>query len=290
MHAIVTGATGCLGRAVVSRLLSDGYHVLALARDPALVPEHNNLKVMKSDLAAAASLNGLPAKTDVVIHLAQSRRYRDFPAAANDIFDINVASTMQLADYAAKAGASSFIYTSTGTVYVPNTEPILESDPTTPASFYAASKLAAENLVRAYASEFTVFIPRLFYLYGPGQTGFLISVLADRIRKGAPVSLHGDEGIALCPTFSGDVAVVISQALEQSWQGLMNVADPHIVTLRELSDTIGTVVGRKPEFVANPDEKPIDLIPNLQQLEKNFDVSAFTELAEGLRLTFATNA
>src|SRR5206468_7571481 len=39
---------------------------------------------------------GLPSSIDAVVHLAQSRRYREFPAGAEDVFALNVRATFEL--------------------------------------------------------------------------------------------------------------------------------------------------------------------------------------------------
>ena len=89
MRIAVTGAAGFTGRRVVALLAEQGHEVIAVGRSAAgQVPgaaEH-----VEQDLAAP--LGDLPAQVDSVVHLAQSRRYREWPAGATDVFEVNAAA------------------------------------------------------------------------------------------------------------------------------------------------------------------------------------------------------
>jgi nucleoside-diphosphate-sugar epimerase len=52
------------------------------------------------DLSSAWSEDKLPSSCDVIIHLAQSPHFRDFPNSALDVFKINIESPARLLDYA----------------------------------------------------------------------------------------------------------------------------------------------------------------------------------------------
>ena len=90
-RVLLTGATGFLGTRLAARLQAD-HEVWALTRTkPAATGKVNWLV---QDLAADRWTAELPARIDAVIHLAQSADYRNFPAAANEIFAVSAATTM----------------------------------------------------------------------------------------------------------------------------------------------------------------------------------------------------
>ena len=60
-----------------------------------------------------------PDAADAVIHLAQSRSYRRFPADSGEMFTVNVAMTMLLLEWAARSGVKQFCLVSSGAVYEP---------------------------------------------------------------------------------------------------------------------------------------------------------------------------
>lgn len=114
---LVTGVTGHLGCRALD-MLCPGNEVHALVRAiPASV--RHGVSYHTVDLSAEWSTDTLPSRIDAVVHLAQSRRFREFPEQSVETFRINVASTATLLDYAWRAGATRFILASTGGLYSP---------------------------------------------------------------------------------------------------------------------------------------------------------------------------
>jgi nucleoside-diphosphate-sugar epimerase len=287
MHVVLTGANGVIGRPLLKRFAEEGHEVVAVFRPggtPAHVPP--NVVPVEIDLTGQLPVQRLPAKIDAVAHFAQCRQYRDFPASAQDVFHINTALAVALADYAYRSGARQFLYASTGSVYRPSRQPLDETAETAPASFYAISKYASELLIRSYANLFRVLIPRFFYVYGPGEKDRLFSNLAANIIAKRPVTLDGVDGIELTPLFSDDCAHILYQAMAGGLSGILNVGHPERVTLRQLAITIGQVVGIEPRFEQKSRDKPPSLIPALGRLAAFADLNAFLRLPDGLRRTF----
>ena len=182
---VVIGAGSLLGRHLVP-LLAETCDVEAFDR-------------RTLDLSGPLDIAALPHKADAVIYLAQSNRYREFPVGADDVFRINTAQPLALLDYARRAGASNFVYASTGGVYGAGGSQLSEDAPTPPPGqslgFYPASKLAAELLAKAYEPYFNVALLRYFFIFGPGQkAGMLIPRIIDSVRGGKEISLQGADG------------------------------------------------------------------------------------------------
>ena len=75
MHALVAGATGFIGGALVRRLLDDGAEVRALVRDSAgraLPTDHPRLRLHEGDVLAPDSLQGAGDEIDVAYYLVHS--------------------------------------------------------------------------------------------------------------------------------------------------------------------------------------------------------------------------
>ena len=288
MRILLTGASGCLGHALVPRLAADGHEVIAVA-SPGRAAITGAADTIGVDLSAPFDTCQLPPTCDVVVHAAQSRRYREFPEAAEHVVQINAVAAHTLARYALGAGAKQFIYLSTGSVYVPQPNPIDEQGDVAPATLYAASKLAGEALIAPYASHLALLVLRLFYMYGPQQQRMLVTLLAESISQGKAVTLQGKDGIRLTPTFSGDVAAMCAQSIAESWQGTMNVSSPHVASLRELATEIGRVVGKDPVFEQRAGSAPAPVIPDITKLGTFYDMSSTTGLPAGLRQTFETD-
>ena len=83
MKILVTGASGLVGSALVTRLLAEGYHVVALARRLDLLPRHPRLHRIAGDLSVRttpahwlAALRGVDAVVNAVGIFRQTARQR----------------------------------------------------------------------------------------------------------------------------------------------------------------------------------------------------------------------
>ncbi len=286
MKVLLTGATGCVGSALADQLAGQGHEVVCLSRSP--LPSAD-CQFLHTELSQPIDPSKLPAQIDAVFHLAQSRDFRQFPSKAAATFAINVATTQALLDYAIRAGAQYFCYASTGSVYRPAKQRVSEEAELNADNFYVASKRAAEIIAHPYngLEGLQVFLPRLFYVYGPRQTGMLTNALAQRIRDGRPITLAGPEGIALAPTYSADVAAMLMQGLVQGWTGIMNLANPDIVGLKDYAHAIGQAIGQVPSFEVL-DEAPRSVVPDVGLLASRYDFGRMTPLDQGLASMFAT--
>jgi nucleoside-diphosphate-sugar epimerase len=235
------------------------------------------------DLGLDLRREAFPQHVDAVMHLAQSRHYRDFPERAGELYAINTGATARLLEYAAEVGAKRFVLASTGTVYEPYAGRLAEDMPVAPTSFYSATKLAAEALMQGWRSRFAVCALRLFFPYGPGQKGRLIPRLVEQMRAHRAVTLDGSgDGLVLVPTFVDDIAAVFEAALADDWDGIVNVAAPQAVSLRELASAIGRAIRVEPRFEHTGITDAPRVVPELRRLSERFDLSRFRPLEVGL--------
>lgn len=277
MRILVTGAAGFVGGHLVRRL-GRGHEVFALAKSGQPRGRTDGVSWVEQNLAEPLDYARLPRPVDVVIHLAQSRFYKDFPGQARDIFAVNVGGTFNLLEYAMTVGAARFILASTGGVYGYSYEKFVETDPVSPLNFYLSSKHIAELLVGNYQQFFDTTVLRLFFVYGAGQKPvMLIPRLVRSVLAGRPVTLQGHEGIHLNPVHVSDVVGALERALKLEGNHLINVAGPQVLSLREICRVIGTQVGREPVFTTLDDQKSGYLIG---------DITKMKELLGGPRVPF----
>lgn len=282
---LVTGATGFVGRYLIQRLAAD-HDVVALSRRE--IPEFTRFGVQSvcTDFGAPVDLSAiLPAKgVDRIIHLAQSDGYRDFPGSAMDMFQVNVASTAALLDYAVKTGVKGFVLASTGSVYEPYAGPMDEGQAQSPDSHYARTKLAAELLTHSYATHLSVCALRLFFPYGPQQVGRLVPNLAQRVQAGDTVFLDGNEGgMVFTPTHIDDVVTVLCTAAKNGWHGTVNVAAPEALSIRDVAQTIGRIVGRTPVFERTGRAGQLTIVPPIGVLQGLMPKFQFRSFDDGAR-------
>lgn len=253
---LLTGATGLLGGELLGRLIArHEVHVIGRREPASAVP---GVHYHRIDLATDWSTRRLPARVDRVIHLAQSTHFRDVPAQALDVFQVNVATTAKLLDYSLRAGARQFLYASSGGVYGAGNQAFHENSPIVPPGqlgYYLGSKLSGEVLVQSYVPHLQALVLRFFFIYGPGQNrGMLIPRLIDNVRAGRPVLLQGSEGIRINPIHVSDAAQAVVRAIETAGSATFNVAGSQIASIRTIAEMIGAIVGKAPVYEASSGE------------------------------------
>jgi UDP-glucose 4-epimerase len=281
---VVTGGTGLLGRAVLERLAGTE-DVVALHRPGTAPPAIEGVCWIVQDLAAPLR-EDLPGRIDALLHLAQSRRHREFPDGALDTFAINAMATVRLLDWCRRAGAARFLYASSGAVYGPGPEPHREDDPLAPASFYGESKLAGERAALAFAGCFDVAVLRFFFVYGPAQdAGAFLPGVAARVRDGRPIALHGPDGMRCNPIHVAEAAAAVLAARAVAGGGTFNVGGPEVVSLRTLGERVGALLGIAPRF-AEQESAGGDLVADIARMRERL-LAPRIGVAEGLERTLS---
>ena len=176
--AIVTGATGFLGNALVKELTENETFVYALCRrDSKRLSRLSNIKnieVIEIDLlnkSAAAKIND----ADVFYHLAWEGKRNNFDEQFK-----NVEMTSNCLKMAAELRCKRFICTGSQAEYGSTDELITEETRTNPTTAYGACKVAAYYLAAYYAKQLNIDLTwvRVFSVYGPNDnSNTLISSL-----------------------------------------------------------------------------------------------------------------
>ncbi|HMK47767.1 MAG TPA: NAD-dependent epimerase/dehydratase family protein [Methanocella sp.] len=183
---LITGAKGFVGRYLTDALLMEGAEIIGLSVEGD-TPGKNDIKWMVGDIAKAASLDGICKDVDLVYHLAAISNVDASIRNPLRTIETNTMGTANLLEEARKSGVKKFVYVSSAHVYgVPQYLPIDEKHPLVPREAYAASKIAAENIVQAYGNSYGIkhAILRPFNMFGPGQdTSFLIPGVIDQALK-----------------------------------------------------------------------------------------------------------
>jgi nucleoside-diphosphate-sugar epimerase len=116
---------------------------------------------------------------------------------------------------------------------------------------YAATKVAAENLLQPYSIFFQVVIARLFTVYGPGQRQMLIANIIERVRYGQEISLASGVGLYLTPIFIDDVVGALARLATAPLPrqvNILNVACNEVLSLAEIVNEIGRQLNKSPEI------------------------------------------
>jgi UDP-glucose 4-epimerase len=275
---LLTGATGFLGRALLPILAQRG-EVVALHRPGSEPPGADGVRWIAQDLTAPLS-DELPDRIDAVLHLAQSRRYREFPDGALDMMAINAMATTRLLDYCRRTGGATFVFASTGAVSGPGAKPIQESDPPAPPNFYAVSKRAGEQAVEQYRSILRALSLRYFFVYGPGQQGMTMPGIMGRVAGGHDVQLAGKDGISINPIYVDDAARATAAALDLADSATVNIAGPETVTIRQIAEYFGRELRVAPRFATGSAQR--DFVASIERMGQLLQAPV-TSPSEGVR-------
>lgn len=112
--AYVTGGTGCVGRNIISHLITDGWHVIAAVRRSSRAERLAGLPIelKRVDLCDPAEVeSSIPMGVDAVFHPAANVSHWQLEAEQQR--RDNILATRHLARAALRRGAGRFIFTST---------------------------------------------------------------------------------------------------------------------------------------------------------------------------------
>lgn len=271
MRALVTGGAGFVGTTLSEQLLANGDEVVALdAMRPYYETSIKRSHVAELDGRAGyrfvegdllhVDLDELLDGIDTVFHLAAQPGVRASWAAGFDQYvqDNLLATQRVLEALHRRADPARLIYASSSSIYGDHVEgESSETDVPRPHSPYGVTKLAAEHLCDTYAANFGVptVMLRYFTVYGPRQRPDMgMHRLVTAGITGGSFPLFGDGSQVRSFTFVGDVARATRAAADATVPSgsIINVAGSESITMIELIDLIGELVGTE----LNIDRKP----------------------------------
>ncbi len=190
---LLTGATGFIGRALLSELVSNDINIIASVRQKTPCIPENVKQYIISDLSEDTDWGTALRDIDMVIHTAA--RVHVMKEQTNNPLDqfrkVNTEATISLARQSAKAGVKRFIFLSSIKVNGEQTnknQAFTAHDKLIPNDPYGLSKYEAEQGLLKLADEtgMEVVIIRLPMVYGPGVKGNF-QVLMKWVRKQWPL-------------------------------------------------------------------------------------------------------
>ncbi len=300
----MTGGCGFIGSRLIRTLRRRGGHSIRVLDDLSVGTREalEEASGGEAELVVGSILDQDAARqacrgVDAVIHLAASAGVRQ--SVEDPIRDhrINSLGTLRMLEAARRAGATRFVFASSGAALGACEPPIHERLAARPLTPYGAGKLAAEGYCCAYHGTFgldTVCL-RFGNVYGPGS-GHKTSAVAKFIRlalAGEPIEVFGDGTQTRDFVYVEDLVDAVLRAATTDRIGgeVFQIATSRETSVLELVETLRSVLAER--GVAEPRTRHGELpqgdtprnFADTSKARERLGWRAQTDLAEGLGRT-----
>lgn len=306
-RVLVTGAAGFIGSHLVEALARRGDEVVGIDNFdpfyPRAMKERNlretgrlpGFRFHEQDILDVAGLQRHLTPETVIVHLAARAGVRPSLADPVGYAQANVTGTAAVLEAARRVGVSRIAFGSSSSVYgdstpVPFREDAVAVEPVSP---YAATKRAAELLLRAVAPiyGFRSAALRFFTVYGPRQRPDLaIHAFARRMVDGEVITLFGDGTQARDYTYCDDITAGVVAAIDWTATApigmeLFNLGGNRSVSTGDMVAEIARALGIEPRVQWGP-MQPGDVQRTAADLTRSGAVLGYTPktpFPEGIR-------
>jgi len=292
---LVTGGAGFIGSHLANALLANG-HAVTVLDDLSTGHRHNlplRARLVVGDIQDAPLVGRLMEEADGCFHLAAiasvQRSVEDWAGTHR----VNLTGTINILD-AARARRVPVVYASSAATYGEQVQfPIRETAPRAPTTAYGADKLGCE-LHAAVAGGFGVPTAglRFFNVYGPRQDpkspySGVISIFADRLARGLPITIFGDGNQVRDFVYVSDVVrhLVEAMRIASPQAPVFNVCTGKPTSIQALAGTLRDLLGA-PADIQWADARPGDIRASLgcpKAATAALGVAATVSIEDGLR-------
>lgn len=292
-----------------------------------------DFEIVRADIRDADALTAQVRTADAVVHLAAETGTGQSMYRIAHYYDVNVRATAMLLEALAATGpeAKSLVIASSRSIYgegayttadgrlvVPDPRRVEdlaagrfepagpggerlelratpEEAPTKPASMYAATKLAMEDMCRVFSDSYGARVAALRFqnVYGAGQsltnpyTGVL-STFSTRMRLDKPIDLFEDGEVSRDFVHVDDVTRSIGLALQAGIKGYraLNVGSGEATPIRRMAELMKQILGSSSEVAVTGNFRAGDIrhcYADLSRVRQELGFEPAISLEDGLR-------
>lgn len=260
-RVLVTGGAGCIGLEVVKELVRRGVPVFLfdlpeqIARVEKYIPKEAD--IYYGSVLDMCSIRDAMAGCDGIIHLGAYLGVRRTETNRLRCIEININGTRNVLECAVQHRVKKIVFASSSEVYgEPFENPITEKTPVFGKTVYAITKLAGEELCKAYAQRYPFLkytVLRYFNTYGPFQIAqFVIPKFIRNVMSGKSPIIYGNGKQKRSYCYVSDTAWATVEALmngraDGETINIGNSKEP--LSLKQLANVVISACGREGELV-----------------------------------------
>jgi len=311
MKVLITGGAGFLGSHLAGAFLARGAEVVVM--DPSVPSKLAHLAGQpgfshyRDTVLDRAAVDALVCRCDLVYHLAAVVGVEHYVTDPLRVLEVNIDGTRNVLAACARYDRW-MVFSSTSEVYgVSQALPFREDGPRVlgPTSCdrwsYSTSKAVGEHFCFARRKmSRPPTIVRYFNVYGPrldtDEHGRVLAIWLGQLRRGEPLTVHGDGSQTRCLTYVDDAirATVAAGVLSAAAGGIFNIGNDREVSMLELVEAVREAWGEPTspiKFVPHAEvygrsyEDIPRRVPDVTRMRDILGVTADVSLADGLRRT-----
>ena len=259
MNVLVTGGAGFIGSHLVQRLVQDKHKVIVI--DNLLrgnkIPTHVQelITFIEGDVRDLRVVMNAMEDVDVVYHFAAVLGVdvvADFPV---ETMDVEVIGTRNIIEAMHKHGVKQLFYASTSGIYSHSAivkTSLSEEVLVDPRTSYAMAKRYNEIYLASHFEEKGVntIALRFFNVYGERQDNrMVIPRFLEQAEANLPLTVFGNGQQTRDFTYINDVIEACIRLKETKGFHIVNIANEHEWTIKELAETIIELTGSSSEIV-----------------------------------------
>jgi UDP-N-acetylglucosamine/UDP-N-acetyl-alpha-D-glucosaminouronate 4-epimerase len=302
VKTLVTGGAGFIGSNLVRALLEAGHEVrvidnLSTGNRANLVDVADDIELVEGELRSYERVHNAVRGVELVLHQGA------LPSVPRSVHDpltttaVNVEGTLNVLLAARDEDVRRVVFASSSSVYGNSgVLPRSEASAPDPISPYAVAKLAAERFCVSFSRVYQIetVALRYFNVFGPrqdprSQYAAVVPRFIEEVRAGRPVPIYGDGMQSRDFTFVANVveANLLAATAEGVNGRILNIATGSPISVNELADTIGLILGREVEKTYLP-QRPGEVRDSSADLTEARELLGYETrvgLEEGLQRT-----
>ncbi len=297
---LVTGGCGFIGSHLCQSLLSKGHNVRIIDNlsTGTISDSLQGCEIILGNIFDRKLLENSMQDIDACFHLAGISSQENLGININDTAISGMKNILYTAQENKFRNAIPVVYTSSAIVYGDNANIELnEEDVVRPTNGYSVDNICNELYARIANIQYHIPTTglRLFNVYGPGQHSHspysrVISNIIDHIINKTPIQIEGDGQQQEEFIFVNDVvnALICAMNKIQSGNKIYNVCSGIATSENQILNILQSISGQSLPVIykLNETHKVTISTGNNAQFRKDITSTSFTNITEGLKLTY----